>query len=160
MEEVYSVVPYTHDTKDYRMAKMLSECEDHLIMDSIVYHYLFIERHTMIDNVAKNTFWSSADCTHWDLTRDYDNDTADGNDNQGKLTLTYGYEIGDLRNGVSVFNAPNSVWLNFIDGLYTVRQAMYQKLDTDGGVWDDEAYLKKPMGALHAMLKNMNMLLQ
>lgn len=134
---------YTHDTYEYRMAKMLSECEDHLIMDSIVYHYLFIERHTMIDNVAKNTFWSSADCTHWDLTRDYDNDTADGNDNQGKLTLTYGYEIGDLRNGVSVFNAPNSVWLNFIDGLYTVRQAMYQKLDTDGGVWDDEAYLKK-----------------
>lgn len=134
---------YTHDTYEYRMAKMLSECEDHLVMDSIVYHYLFIERHTMIDNVAKNTFWSSSDCTHWDLTRDYDNDTADGNDNQGKLTLTYGYEIGDLRNGVSVFNAPNSVWLNFIDGLYVLRQTMYQKLDTDGGVWDDEAYLKK-----------------
>lgn len=134
---------YTHDTHEYRMAKMLSECEDHLVMDSVVYHYLFIERHTMIDNVAKNTFWSSADLIHWDLTRDYDNDTADGNDNQGKLTLTYGYEIGDERNNVSVFNAPNSVWLNFIKDLYPVRQAMYQKLDTDGGVWDDAAYLAK-----------------
>lgn len=133
---------YTHDTYEYRMAKMLSECEEHLVMDSIVYHYLFIERHTMIDNVAKNTFWSSSDLQHWDLTKDYDNDTADGNDNQGKLTLTYGYEIGDLRNGVSVFNAPNSVWVNFIDGLYTVRQAMYQKLDTDGGVWDSKTYLE------------------
>jgi hypothetical protein len=43
------------------MAKMLSECEDYLIMDSIIYHYLFIEKHCMIDNVAKNTFWSTED---------------------------------------------------------------------------------------------------
>jgi hypothetical protein len=52
---------YTHDTKEYRIAKMLDECEDHLVMDSVVYHYLFIERHTMVDNVAKNTFWSTED---------------------------------------------------------------------------------------------------
>jgi hypothetical protein len=43
------------------MAKMLSECEDHLIMDAVVFHYLFIERHCLIDNVAKNTFWHTAD---------------------------------------------------------------------------------------------------
>lgn len=134
---------YTHDTYKYRMAKMLNECENHLVMDSVVYHYLFIERHTMIDNVAKNTFWSSSDLQHWDLTKDYDNDTADGNDNQGKLSLTYGYEVGDAINGKSVFNAPNSVWLNFIDGLYSVRQAMYKALDNGvDSPWDETKYLQ------------------
>ena len=63
---------YTHDTYEYGMAKMLSECEDYLVMDSIVFHYLFIEKHCMIDNVAKNTFWSTEDCIHWNLIKDYD----------------------------------------------------------------------------------------
>jgi hypothetical protein len=53
---------YEYDTYEYRMAKMLRDCEEYLVMDSIVYHYLFIERHCMIDNVAKNTFWSTEDC--------------------------------------------------------------------------------------------------
>jgi hypothetical protein len=118
---------YDRDTYEYRMAKMLSECEDYLVMDSIVYHYLFIERHTMIDNVAKNTFWSSEDCVHWNLTKDYDNDTADGNDNNGKFTRTYGMEIMDKLNASTyVFNAHQAVWLNFVHGLPTVREHMYQ----------------------------------
>jgi hypothetical protein len=97
---------YTHDTYEYRMAKMLQECEDHLIMDSVLYHYLFIERHCMIDNVAKNTFWSTEDCQHWSLIKDYDNDTADGNDNQGKFTRSYGMEPTDKLNlNAYVFNA-------------------------------------------------------
>jgi hypothetical protein len=88
------------------MAKMLDECEDHLIMDSVLYHYLFIERHCMIDNVAKNTFWSTEDCQHWGLMKDYDNDTADGNDNQGKFTRSYGMEpTDDLNPTTKVFNA-------------------------------------------------------
>jgi hypothetical protein len=33
---------YTHDTHEYRIAKMLNECEDHLVMDSIMFHYLFV----------------------------------------------------------------------------------------------------------------------
>ena len=98
--------PYTHDTYEYRMAKMLSECEEHLVMDSVIYHYLFIERHCMIDNVAKNTFWSSEDLKHWNLTKNYDNDTADGNDNNGKFTRNYGMEPTDNLNNVEkVFNA-------------------------------------------------------
>ena len=141
---------YTHDTYEYRMAKMLSECEEHLVMDSVLYHYLFIERHCMIDNVAKNTFWSTEDCKHWNLIKNYDNDTADGNDNQGKFTRTYGMEPTDpLNENGMVFNAHQSVWFNFCHGLDQALSWMYEKLEnayvTVNGksvnVWDHEAYL-------------------
>ena len=132
---------YTKDTKEYRIAKMLDECEDHLVMDSIVYHYLFIQRHTMVDNVAKNTFWSTEDGIHWDLTKDYDNDTSDGNDNSGYLSYTYGYEFGDLDStGGSVFNAANSVWINFIHALKNTQKDLHKKLQSKGA-WDAEPYL-------------------
>jgi hypothetical protein len=97
---------YKYDTYEYRMAKMLAECEDYLVMDSILYHYLFIERHCMIDNVAKNTFWSTEDGKVWNLTKNYDNDTADGNDNNGKFTRKDGMEPMDKLNANTyVFNA-------------------------------------------------------
>lgn len=132
---------YTKDTKEYRIAKMLDECEDHLVMDSIVYHYLFIQRHTMVDNVAKNTFWSTEDGIHWDLTKDYDNDTSDGNDNSGYLSYTYGYEFGDSDStGGSVFNAANSVWINFIHALKNTQKDLHKKLQSKGA-WDAEPYL-------------------
>ena len=143
--------PYTHDTYEYRMAKMLSECEDYLVMDSVVYHYLFIERHTMVDNVAKNTFWSSEDLIHWDMTRDYDNDTADGNNNTGYLVYTYGLECLDQETDTKfVFNAKDSVWLQFVHGLKEAQKELYSQLagykGASGkypGAWDEETYLKK-----------------
>ena len=132
---------YDKDTKEYRIAKMLNECEDHLVMDSVVYHYLFIQRHTMVDNVAKNTFWSTEDGIHWDLTKDYDNDTSDGNDNSGYLSYTYGYEFGDSdTTGSSVFNAENSVWINFIHALKGVQKDLHQKLEAKGA-WRAQPYL-------------------
>ena len=134
---------YTHDTYKYRMAKMLSECEDYLCMESVVFHYLFIERHTMVDNVAKNTFWSTEDGIHWNLTKNYDNDTADGNDNQGRLSLTYGIECLDVKDSISntyYFNAYQSVWFNFINGLYTARREVYSVCNQKGA-WDSSKYL-------------------
>lgn len=142
---------FTHDTYEYRMAKMLHECEDHLCMDSIIYHYLFIEHHCMVDNVAKNTFWSTEDGGEvWNLIKDYDNDTSDGNDNNGKLTRTYGMEPLDrLNKNAYVFNAYESVWFNFIHGLTDVCQQMYTKLAANTvkykgktiSVWSAEDYL-------------------
>lgn len=141
LENIYSVVPYTHDTFDYRMAKMLSECEDHLVMDSVVFHYLYILRHTMVDNVAKNTFWSTEDGIHWDLTRNYDNDTSDGNDNSGNLTYTYGLEYGDLNtDGKDVFNATPSVWINFIHNLPAAQKSLFKSLEGKGA-WKASTYL-------------------
>jgi hypothetical protein len=121
---------YTHDTYEYRMAKMLHECEQHLIMDAVIYHYLFVERHCLIDNIAKNTFWSTEDCLHWAPIKDYDNDTSDGGDNNGKFTRNYGMEALDKLNlNEYVFNARQSVWFNFIYGLPGVCQHIYNKLE-------------------------------
>ena len=138
---------YDTDCYKYRMAKMLSECEDYLIMDAVVFHYLFIERHTLIDNVAKNTFWSTEDLLHWGPLKDYDNDTADGNDNQGKLTLKYGYEALDPIEDRYVFNAHQAVWLNFINGLQPACVQMYTALNSTNlqygsNAWDAQPYLK------------------
>lgn len=139
---------YNYNTVEYRMAKMLSECEDYLVMDSILYHYLFIEAHTMIDNVAKNTFWSTEDGLHWDLTKNYDNDTADGIDNNGRLRFDYGLEPfymnenGEIED--SVFNADQSVWLQFVGRLTGACRHMYTELSKDGenNPWNYKAYLQ------------------
>lgn len=132
---------YTHDTKEYRIAKMLYECENYMVMDSVVFHYLYITRHTMVDNVAKNTFWSTEDGLHWDLTKNYDNDTSDGNDNTGNLTYTYGLEYGDINpNGKDVFNATPSVWIAFVSELNDAQQYLFQELEKKGA-WRASSYL-------------------
>jgi hypothetical protein len=63
------------------------------------------------------------------MIKDYDNDTSDGNDNSGHLTLTYGYETLDHVDhdpGKSfVFNAASSVWLHFTHNLLEARTKMY-----------------------------------
>jgi hypothetical protein len=86
------------------------------------------------------------------MIKDYDNDTADGNDNQGKLTRTYGMEPTDIFNtNETVFNASRSVWFNFCHGLYEALEHMYKELanhtltledGTSANVWDYKAYLK------------------
>jgi hypothetical protein len=67
------------------------------------------------------------------MIKDYDNDTSDGNDNSGHLTLTYGYEVLDHvhhnENESMVFNASPSVWLHFIHGLLDARTIVYRALD-------------------------------
>lgn len=140
---------YTTDSFNYRMAKMLSECEDYLAMDSVVYHFCFMERHTLVDNVAKNTFWSSDDLIHWDLSKAYDMDTADGNDNTGALKFDYGMEADDTFGGVPVFNGNNAVWFVFISHLYEACRTMYRNREAATGVvagksvtnaWNAQAY--------------------
>ena len=71
---------YTKDTFEYRMAYMLQHCEEYMVIDPVIYHFVFIESFLMTDNVAKNTFWSTDDGVHWELSKDYDNDTSLGND--------------------------------------------------------------------------------
>lgn len=144
---------YTTDSFERRMAKMLSECEDYMAMDSVIYHFLFIERHTMVDNVSKNTFWSAAKTNQyingveqsntegywiWDLSKNYDNDTSDGNNNEGQLIFDYGNEATDRQDGKAVFNASDAVWFVFASNLYEACRTMFQNregADSKNGKW-------------------------
>lgn len=66
-------------------------------------------------------FPHTSDLVHWDFCFDYDNDTAMGNDNEGGLTLTYGYEDTDTIGTKNVFNAADSkLWCKLRD-LFPMR---------------------------------------
>ena len=117
--------------------------EDHFIKSSALFHYLFTERHTMVDNRAKNVFPHTTDLIHWDFCFDYDNDTAQGNDNEGGLTLTYGYEDTDTIGTKSVFNAADSkLWCKIRDLFADDLQQMFVNRE-NALAWSANRILKK-----------------
>lgn len=141
--KTYGGTQYTTDTAEYRAAKFVAEFEDYFIKDSLLFHYLFTERHALVDNRAKNCFISTDDGVHWDFTKDYDNDTADGNDNEGGLTLSYGLEDTDQIGSKDVFNASSSVlWCNIRDLMHNDLRELYLRLESKGA-WDAERILAK-----------------
>lgn len=117
--------------------------KDHFNLDSALFHYLFTERHTMVDNRAKNVFPHTTDLIHWDFCFDYDNDTAQGNDNEGGLTLTYGYEDTDTIGTKNVFNAADSkLWCKLRDLFPDELAAMFR--NREGALaWSANRILKK-----------------
>ena len=139
---------YTNDTKAYRAAKFKAEVSNYFTVDSLLYHYLFTERHTMIDNRAKNVFISyeydpDVQDYRWNVCKDYDNDTADGNDNEGGLTFSYGLEDTDNIGTKPVFNASSSVlWCNVRDYLSAELEAMFKDREA-AGAWDAKRILQK-----------------
>lgn len=136
---------YDRDTRERRIAKMLSECEDHFIMDAVVYHYIFLEQHAMVDNVCKNSFWGTEDGVHWQLCKNYDNDTADGNDNSGVINIPTGAEGLDTRSvggqQVSVFNGIDTPWWQFVYALPLARARVWSELEKSDA-WNVDAYLE------------------
>ena len=145
---VYDGVQYQTDTAAYRKAKFKAEVSNYFVVDSLTFHYLFTERHCMVDNRAKNTFVSyewvpSENGYRWNWRCDYDNDTAEGNDNSGGLTFTYGLEDTDTVGNAHVFNAYNSVlWCNVRDCLQSELAAMYINRES-AGAWDSARILRK-----------------
>lgn len=113
--------------------------ENYFVKDSTLFHYLFTERHTMVDNRAKNVFPHTTDLVHWDFCFDYDNDTAMGNDNEGGLTLSYGYEDMDTIGTKSVFNRDNAIVYGTSSGTSTgYHPVIGQK--TPSGAWTIGTY--------------------
>ena len=144
----YGGTSYTNDTKEYRAAKFKAEVGNYFTVDSLLYHYLFTERHCMIDNRAKNVFISyeydpDVEDYRWNVCKDYDNDTADGNDNEGGLTFTYGLEDTDSVGTKPVFNASTSVlWCNVRDCLGAELEAMFKDRES-AGAWSASRILAK-----------------
>ncbi len=139
---------YTTDTAEYRAAKFVAEFEDYFSKDSMLYHYVFTERHCMIDNRAKNVFFSyeydpDVGAYRWNVTKDYDNDTADGNDNEGGLTFTYGIEDIDTVGTKMAFNASDSVlWCNMRDYMTSDLETTFKNREA-AGAWNAERILAK-----------------
>lgn len=120
-----------------------AEFEEHFVKDSLLFYYLFTERYTLVDNRAKNTFWHTEDLIHWDLCFDYDNDTGMGNDNEGGLTLRYGYEDTDTIGTKSVFNASDSKVFCYIrDYMQADLADLFIKLESQGA-WSAGRVLTK-----------------
>ena len=120
---------------------------DYCVLDSVMYYYLFTLRYTMTDNHAKNSFWhygKSNDLDEdgnpirkWDLCMDYDNDTALGIDNYGRMSYRYGYEEIDYVDGTKdwVWNAPQHVFFLRLRELFDAELcALYTRLES-GGAW-------------------------
>lgn len=139
---------YTNDTAEYRAAKFVEEFGNYFSKDSMTYHYLFTERHCMIDNRAKNVFFSyeydpDVKAYRWNVTKDYDNDTGEGNDNEGGLTFTYGIEDTDTVGTKMAFNASDSVlWCNIRDYMASDLEAMFKNREAEGA-WNAERILAK-----------------
>lgn len=117
-----------------KVAAWKAEFDNWFIKDAAFYYYLYTLRYTMVDNRAKNSFWhygkvatTAADGTleyakdedgnfiykfdFWD----YDNDTALGIDNAGKLEMSYGVEDNDVdAGGATYFRAANSTFFQRI----------------------------------------------
>ena len=119
--------------------------ENWVVLDSVMYYYLFTLRYTMTDNHSKNSFWHygksndlDADgnpMRKWDLCFDYDNDTALGIDNYGRMTYRYGYEEIDYVDGTQdwVWNAPNHVFFLRLRELFDEELCeLYTELESLG----------------------------
>ena len=132
---IYDGVTYEHDTQEYRLAKFKAELANHASVDAMLFNYIFTEMFLMVDNRAKNAFFTEfdADGGKW-IILPYDYDTAIGINNEG--SLAFGYELEDIdktASGANVFNGQDSVlFVNLRQAFYDEITAMYQELRSTG----------------------------
>ena len=153
--------------------EFVAHIEDHCILDSLLYFYLFTERYLMVDNRAKNCFIhrgkvyiSEAEATamgekaknyiidnakaainegyRWDLCFAYDMDTSLGIDNTGKLVLTYGLEdIDKDASGAYVYRAAESNFFCRIRDLFADRLKGMFQSRESLGAWSSTDLINK-----------------
>ena len=122
-------------------AKFKREAGNYFAVNSMLYHFLFIEYFAAYDNVSKNTFYSydwdeTAQKYLWNIKAAYDMDTILACDNDGKPYGDYGLDYGDTDNGRSYFNAvDNPIWVNIKEAFQSELSNLYISLRT-AGAWD------------------------
>lgn len=114
--------------------KFVAEVDNYFAIDSLCYHFLYLEFFGGYDNVSKNTFYSY----EWDetlqryvfnITKNYDDDTILGCDNDGIPLCDYGADFGDKDGTRAIFNADtNTIWVNIQAGCYSRLASMYKTL--------------------------------
>ena len=142
-----------------------SQFSNWFIQNAALYYFLFTERYTMMDNRAKNSFWHWAkfyiteeeaaemgeNAKYYTVDNaaaainkgyrfdfwDYDNDTALGIDNNGKLKFPYGLQdIDKNADGTFVFNAGNSVFFRRIRDNFTTELTTVYGTTTSSDAWN------------------------
>lgn len=130
--KTYDGVEYTSDTKEYRLAKFVSELPSWAVVDDCVFYYMFTLLFLCIDQREKNAFPTFVkDMLKW-IWLFYDADSSLGTDNKGKLTFEYWMEDIDFTQaGEPVFNGQNSVfWKNIRLGFWDKMVEQYKDLRT------------------------------
>ena len=148
-----------------KVAAWKAEFDNWFIKDAAFYYYLYTLRYTMVDNRAKNSFWHygkvatiAADGTleyakdedgdfiykfdFWD----YDNDTALGIDNAGKLEMSYGVEDNDVdAGGATYFRAANSTFFQRIIKYFgnELSSKYYQYESASSNIFSSEHLIKE-----------------
>ena len=118
---------------------------DWVVLDSVMYYYLFTLRYTMTDNHAKNSFFhygktgeidtEGNPIRKWDLAFAYDMDTSLGIDNYGRMSYRYGYEEIDYVDGTQdwVWNAPRHIFFLRLRELFDEELCeLYTELESLG----------------------------
>ena len=129
-------------------AKFKAEVDNYFAVDSLLYHFLWIEFFAAFDNVAKNTFYSYEwDETKgkylWNVCKNYDDDTIIGCDNDGVPLANYGADFGDKAGSRSLFNADtHTIWVNIKEAFANELAAMYISL-RGKGAWNSSSIIKK-----------------
>ena len=125
------------DSPAYRKAKWKAYAKDYFEMDTLLYHQVITLVFSQVDNRSKNTFFAYNTKTgKWHIAFAYDNDTCMGNDNEGGLTLKYGYLDTDTIGTRDVFNAAdNTIFLMNRYCFAKELQEMYINCE-NAGAWD------------------------
>ena len=135
-------------------AEFKAHIGDYVVLDSILYYYLFTTRYTMVDNRAKNTFMhygktgevdsDGNPIRKWDLAWGYDMDTALGLNNYGKQVYRYGLEDTDVdAKGEFVFREADSMFFCRIRDLFQSElKSMYQTLESKNA-WHAESFINQ-----------------
>ena len=144
----YNGITYTSDTADYRLAKFKAELGDYFAVDSLLYHFLYLEFYAALDNVSKNSFysyeWDTAKNKYlWNICKNYDDDTILGCDNDGVPLVDYGTDFGDTSGSRSLFNADNNtIWVNIQQGFADELATLYLAL-RGRNAWDATSIINK-----------------
>ena len=127
---------------------------DYVVLDTVLYYYLFTTRYCMVDNRAKNSFWHYSKTGEigsdgnpvrkWLLDWMYDCDTSLGLNNYGKQVYRYGLEDIDVdEKGEEVFREADSTFFCRIRDLFPAElKAMYQTLESKNA-WHAESFINK-----------------
>ena len=143
-----------------KIAAWKAEFGNWFILDAAFYYYLYTLRYTMVDNRAKNSFWhySKVATTLEDGTLayetdkdgnyvykfdfwDYDNDTALGIDNAGKLEMSYGVEDNDRdEGGATYYRAANSTFFQRLAKYFSneLNSKYYQYESASSNIFNSE----------------------